>query len=257
MKTPLLPLLVAAFCTAGCASHSAVHTSNRKVTSDEIHEAVRVNQNRIRSITGEGKLTIESPEIAQSASFFLNLQKPDSVMLRIEGPFGIELGAAIVTRDEFLFYNILQNKVISGSTNPSNLSKILRVNISFENMVALFSGGSFFIEDVEEANDMSVEEDRLVMVYDQGGLKRMYWVDTQSLLILKVQLLDTDGKLALEQRFFNHKSVEGALVPYNVQVTQPRERRRVSIAYSDLQINTPSVQFTINIPSNAERIRVQ
>ena len=55
---------------------------------------------------GEGKFTIETPEIAQSASFFLNLQKPDSVMLRIEGPFGIEVGAAIVTRDEFLFYNI-------------------------------------------------------------------------------------------------------------------------------------------------------
>ena len=257
MNSPFLSLLGAVFILAGCASHSTVNLASRNVTSEEIHVAVRANQARIRSMTAEGKMTIETPEIAQSASFFLNLQKPDSVMIRIEGPFGIEVGAAIVTREEFLFYNILQNRVISGSTSPANLSRFLRVSITFEDMLTLFSGGSFSVGDAEDADNISVDDDHLIMGYHNGGLKRTYWVDPQTLLILKVQLLDSDGKLVLEQRFFNHKTVEGATVPFSVQVTQPRERRRVSIAYSDLQVNVPAGQFTINIPANAERIRLQ
>ncbi|MBI3005835.1 MAG: DUF4292 domain-containing protein [Ignavibacteriales bacterium] len=257
MLTSILRLTGAAFLLAGCASHSTIRLTDRNVTPAEIREAVRTNLDRIRSMTGEGRLSVETPEIAQSASFYLNLQKPDSVMLKIEGPFGIEVGAAIVTREEFLFYNILQNRVISGKTNSSNLSKILRVNITFEDMLTLFCGGSFFTDDTDDADDVSHEENFLVMAYHQGGGKRSYWVDPQTLLIQKVQLLDADGKLLLEQRFFNHRIVEGASVPFNVQVTQPKERRRVSIAYSDLQVNAPAAQFTITIPANAERVRLQ
>lgn len=178
-------------------------------------------------------------------------------MLRIEGPFGIEVGAAILTREEFLFYNILQNRVISGSTNSSNLSRILRVNLTFEDVLTLFCGGSFFADDAEDADDMKLDDDFLVLDYRQGGARRTYWVNAQTLLIQKVQLVDAEGKLLLEQRFSNHKPVEGTTIPFNVQVTQPKERRRVSIAYSDLQVNVPAAQFTINIPANAERVRLQ
>ncbi|MBI4428086.1 MAG: DUF4292 domain-containing protein [Ignavibacteriales bacterium] len=255
--TPLLYLAGVGFLLAGCAAPSTVGLANRSITSAEIHKAVRTNQARIRSVTAEGKLTVETPEIAQSASFYLNLQKPDSVMLRIEGPFGIEVGAAILTREEFLFYNILQNRVISGSTNSSNLSRILRVNLTFEDVLTLFCGGSFFADDAEDADDMKLDDDFLVLDYRQGGARRTYWVNAQTLLIQKVQLVDAEGKLLLEQRFSNHKPVEGTTIPFNVQVTQPKERRRVSIAYSDLQVNVPAAQFTINIPANAERVRLQ
>jgi len=257
MNSSLRFLIISAVVVAGCASHSGIRLVDREVSSTEIQNVVRENQSRIRSMIAEGKLTVETPEIAQTASFSLNLQKPDSLMLRIDGPFGIEVGAAIVTREEFLFYNILQNRVISGSTNPANLSKILRVNLTFEDMLTLFCGGSFFAGDVEAADSIARQDDFLVMKYRPGGAQRTYWVDPQSLLIQKVQLLDAEGKLLLEQKFSNHRVVEGATVPLNVQVTQPRERRRVSIAYTDLQVNVKAPQFTIIIPSSAERVRMQ
>lgn len=242
---------------AGCASSPSVNLANRTVSSSEIHEAVFANQSRIQSMRGEGKVTIETPELAQTASFMLILQKPDSVMLRIEGPFGIEVGAAIVTRDEFLFYNILQNKVFTGSSNPENLSKILRVKVNFEDLVNLFSGGSFLAEDGSSGDEIIVEENQFVVTYAGRLYKRRYWVDPNTLLILKIQHFGADGKLFFDQRFDKHRMVEGISIPHIVQLTLPRERRRVSISYSELALNVPPERFSIIVPTNAERIRIQ
>lgn len=230
---------------------------NRTVSSTEIHEAVFANQSLIQSMRAEGKVTIETPELAQTATFMLNLQKPDSVMLRIEGPFGIEVGAAIVTREEFLFYNILQNKVFTGSSKPENLSKILRVQVGFEDLLNLFSGGTFLPQDAASANEIIVEENQLVATYSDRLYKRRYWVDPNTLLIVKIQHFGADGKLFLDQRFDKHRLVGGVSIPHIVQLTLPRERRRVSISYSELALNVPPERFSIIVPINAERIRIQ
>jgi outer membrane lipoprotein-sorting protein len=251
-------VLLSAFALlSGCASRTMVSLANRRVSSEEIHQAVRINQSRIHSMNGEGKFTIETPELAQTATFSLNLQKPDSVMLRIEGPFGIEVGAAIVTRNEFTFYNSLQNKVFSGPTNAENLNRVLRFNVTFEDLVQLFSGGAFFQDDATNDGEISLDDDHFLLTYSQGNANRKYWIDPSSLLITKVQHTDGDGKLVFEQRFGQHRPVGGAFIPHFLQLTQPKERRRVSIVYSELELNTPAPQFTLNIPGNAERIRIQ
>ncbi len=240
---------------AGCAPGSSMRTAGRTVTAGEVFRSVSRNHEGLRSMQGEGNLNVETPEFAQSASFTLTLRKPDSIMVKINGPFGIDVGSALLTRTDFLFYNSLRNQLISGTMNAANLGRILRMNLTFDEIISLFTGGTFFADDRNEPDSFEVEDGQWVMTYAHQAGTRKYWVDPSSLLIDRIQFLDRQGKPEFEQRFTNFRALEGTSVPYSVRVTQHRERRTVSISYSSVRLNSGAFNLFLNVPTNAERIQ--
>ena len=132
---------------AGCASASRPNLAAKTLNAQLVQQTVRGNYEKVHSLTGSGTITVETPEIAQSGSFELFLHKPDSVLVKIEGPFGISVGSALITRDGFMFYNSLQNQLITGPVTSANLSRIFRVKLTFDELMALFTGGSFLASD--------------------------------------------------------------------------------------------------------------
>jgi outer membrane lipoprotein-sorting protein len=205
-------------------------------------------------MSGEGRISIETPEIAQSGSFILTLQKPDSILINLQGPFGIKVGSALVTRTEFFFYNSLENKLITGLSSTENLNRILHVQLSFDDLLNLFAGGTFLESDLHAPDETHVENDQFVLVFTSPKTSRRYWIDPTTLYIQKVQILDQSGKLTLEQTFSDFEDVNGFAMPYTIRVIQPKERQRLTFTYSEILVNTEKLHFTFTIPPNAERI---
>ncbi len=252
-----IAVVLAAVLLAGCSPAPAVKIGNGAVPVTLIHERVRENVRRVQSISGSGNISLESPEMAGSGSFEIALRKPDSMLLKLEGPFGVEVGAALITRTEFLFYNSIQNQLIAGSTNPANLSRYLRMNVTFDDLLNLFAGSSFFADDDGATNDLTTEENHYVLVYHQADRTRRYWIDPEKLLIKKIQHLDAHGKLIAEQQYSNYRSVGDVFFPSNIRLILQAERRILSIHYGKVAVNNAPLSFTLDIPGNARRIRVQ
>jgi outer membrane lipoprotein-sorting protein len=241
----------------GCSSSKSLRTAAGTVAPELVQQSVRNNQDRVQSLKGSGNITLETPEIAQSGSFELMLRKPDSILIKLEGPFGIEVGVALLTRRDFFFYNSLQNRLISGTMSASNLKRILRVNLSFDELVDMITGGTFFPGDQGLPDTVTVDDDQWVLTYRHEDGSRLYWIDPESLLIARIQHVDRQGKIQFEQRFANFRSIGGTSLPYRVRITQLAERRTVALSYSSIAINTDALRFTLEVPENAERIRVQ
>jgi outer membrane lipoprotein-sorting protein len=231
-----------------------LNLSNHSISYSEVQEITRSHHARIQSMSGEGRVSVETPEIAQSGSFILTLQKPDSVLINIQGPFGIKVGSALVTRSEFLFYNSLKNRLITGSTNIENLNRILHVQLSFDDLLNLFAGGTFLENDFRAPDETYMEDDQVVFVFASSQTSRKYWIDPMTLNIQKVQILDQNGKLTLEETFSDFEDVNGFAMPYTIHVIQPKTRQKLSFTYSEILVNTETLSFTFTIPSNAERI---
>jgi outer membrane lipoprotein-sorting protein len=257
LRSAVALLLLGVIAAGGCAPTSTTRTGTRNVTPELVHQSVRNNQERVRSLKGSGYITVESPEIAQTGSFELMLRKPDSVLVKFEGPFGLDVGAALLTRSEFFFYNSLQNRLISGSMSRSNLGRILRVDVTFEELLNLLTGGTFFSEDQDAPESFSMEDDQFVLTYTHNGGSRRYWVDPSSLLIGKIEHFDRQGKPIFEQHFRNFRSVEGTSLPYHVRVLQLRERRAIALSFSSILINANELRFSLDVPKNAQRVRWQ
>ncbi len=249
-------VLLAGLILAGCASKS-VRYADRTVTADMLQDQVAENQLRVRSLTGTGTISVETSEMAQSGSFDLILRKPDSVLVKIEGPFGIDVGSALVTRTRFAFYYSFQNRLVEGPTNAANLSRVFQIPIDFDDVMNLFTGGFFLSEDRTSPSDFAIVDEEFVMTYSSYTGTRRYWIDSETLQIVKIQHLDGKGTLLLEQLFSKFRTMDGVTIPQYVRVTMVKERRRVSIAYSDLTINPGHVDFFFDVPRNASRGRLQ
>ncbi|MGA3246239.1 MAG: DUF4292 domain-containing protein [Bacteroidota bacterium] len=241
----------------GCASVPSANLAGRAITPEMVQRTVQVNRERVQSLNGAGTITVETPEIAQSGSFELVLHKPDSLLMKIEGPFGIHVGSALLTRTGFVFYNSLQNQLITGSVNAANLNRIFRVNLTFDELLNLFTGGSFVAGDNNNPDSLVVEDNQFVMSYESSAGIRRYWIDPATLLISKIQHTDASGKLVLEERFERFRDLGDASLPRQIRLTQQQARRVVAVAFSSLAINADVVPLVLDIPTNAERVRLQ
>jgi outer membrane lipoprotein-sorting protein len=239
----------------GCRTTSTLNLGNRSITSAEVQEIARTHHARIQSIHGEGQISVETPEIAQSGAFILTLRKPDSVLINLQGPFGIKVGSALVTRTGFSFYNSLENQLITGSTSVENLNRILHVQLSFDDLMNIFAGGGFLDDDLRSPDETRIEDDQFLFVYTSHNSSRLYWIEPTSLNIQKIQFLDRNGKLTLEQIFNDFENVDGIAMPYAIRITQPKMEQMLTLKYSDILVNVEQLQFTFTIPQNAERIR--
>ncbi len=253
---PLLPVVVLSAWITSCSSGSSTVLSRSEISVERIHQIVLANHAGVQSLSGAGRISIESPEIAQTGSFSVYVKKPDTIAVKLAGPFGIELGAAVVTRRVFEFYNSFQNQLITGSTSSDNLSKILRVQLDFDDMLNLFTGGTFLEEDQIPPTMVQEEDGYLVFTYRGTSHYRRYWIEPGDYLLSRIQHLDPAGKLVLEQRFLNYRTVDRYQMPYTMRVLMPHDRRAVSISYSDLSLNQPGTPIQLSVPRNAERIRV-
>ena len=240
---------------AGCSSNPGTDIGSRPLSVERVQETVRVNQERVRTLKAEGRISVESQTTAQSGSFDIVLHKPDSLLVRLQGPFGIKVGSALLTRTSFLFYNSFRNQVISGSTTRENLNRILRFDASFDDLLSLFTGGVFFPDDLRSADESRVENQQYVLVYKTDSGQRLYWIDPSNLLITKIDILDTDGKLILEQTFEQFNDVDGVAIPSVIRFVQPRERQLVFLSYSTCSLNSESLPIRLSVPGSAERIR--
>ena len=100
----------------------------------------------------------------------LSLQKPDSVLINLQGPFGIKVGSALVTRTEFMFYNSIENKLITGLSSIENLNRILHMQLSFDDLLSLFGGGTFLEKDFHAPDEIQVEDHQYVFAFQIGEI---------------------------------------------------------------------------------------
>jgi len=77
--------------------------------SERLINKLEANRRKIKNFEGIGVFEIESDQYSNSANFQIVMQKPDSIYFSVLGPFGIELAQALVTKDDYVFYDALQN----------------------------------------------------------------------------------------------------------------------------------------------------
>ncbi len=108
--------------------------------SERLINKLEANRRRIRNFEGTGTLSVKSDQFDNSATFRIVLEKPDSMYLTIMGPFGVELAQAMVTKQNFIFYDVLHNTAYKGKVNSEILKDIFKINLSFQELMDAFIG---------------------------------------------------------------------------------------------------------------------
>ena len=240
---------------ASCSPHSPVlKLDTGTLSAGELISTVRERGSRLRSLSGSGSLAFESRAIAGSAFFTLSLRKPDSLLVQLEGPFGIDVGTLLLTRERFLLYNSLENTVRSGPPDPAIFRSVLPVELSIDQVMEAFSGVFPIQGSAAEVRTYDIDGDRFRLVMGCNGGECTYWIDPATALVVAYRQSDAAGRVLVEATASSLEEEDAVFAPRRVRISLPSTGRRVSVAYSRMTINDPDPSFSFTIPPSAEVI---
>ncbi len=244
-------LLVSVSCAP---KRAAVLLDTRAV---DVHTLIRLmdsGQQKLHSMVGEGSVTFDSPEAAGTAAFDLTLKKPDSLLVRFEGPFGIDVGTFFLSRSKYVMYNSLENVVVTGTPESRSLRAVIPFDLTYEQILSAFAGIVTVPPDTGGVVRYAVENDRFFLSMKCGDRLCDYWIDPEHRLVTMYRVQDADGRVVLEARTSGVTQQDSVSAPQRIRVSFPEQHRQISISYTSLTLNTTDLSFDFTVPSSARTI---
>jgi outer membrane lipoprotein-sorting protein len=238
---------------SGCAPAARL-TRERILSVEEVLRRVAERNARISTLRGDGRITVESPEASNTGSFDVRLRKPDSVLVEFSGPLGIRVGTLAVSRKQFVYYDRMQNRALVGVPDGRTLHAAFNLSMEFDDILRAFTGEfSSTVKPDESLEQFTVEKDLYVLTYRSGEERKEYRIDGDNFIVASYRIIDREGKNKLYALAAETEQRSDIAMPMLIRVVLPRERRSVTIAYSDVAFNRPVV-CSFALPGQAEII---
>jgi len=225
--------------------------------SERLINKLEANRRKIKNFEGVGVFEIESEQFNNSANFQVVMQKPDSIYFSVLGPFGIELAQALVTKENYIFYDAIQNVAYEGEVNDDILKSIFKINLSFSDLLDAFIGSVNLTSNLyKQPDSYSVEGEQYVLTYinKDEGLKSVYKVDIRQLGITEYTLTSFDKSINLEGRYSKFEIIENVAIPFNIEIYNKVLKQEVKITYKNIFANSKGLTVKFELPDDAEII---
>jgi len=252
----LISIFVLIFLIDGCVPSKPTEDVEL-LPSERLINKLEANRRKIKNLEGIGVFEIESEQFNNSANFQIIMQKPDSIYFTVLGPFGIELAQALVTKDNYIFYDALQNTAYRGSVDDDILKNIFKVNLSFNDLLDAFIGSVNLTPNLyKQPSGYSIEGEHYVLTYEdkENELTSVYKVDIRQLGITNYNLISYDEQINLEGKYSKFELIENVAIPFNIEITNKVQNQKVTITYKNIIANAKGVKVKFELPGDAEII---
>jgi hypothetical protein len=230
-----------------------------KIPVKKIKQKVNEQFKKIESLEAYGTIAFDSPETSNSGYMEIRLKKPDSVLVKIEGPFGIDIANALITRTDFIYYNVQENKVIMGPTSEINIGAILKIKISFDELINSFSGSFYFDDEEQDSIDAASENNTYVLQVNKEFVRKKYFIEPYTYVVNTYSVYDNKNKHLLEVNYskFDDEYVSAGSVnfPNQITINKPDTKQKVWLIYDGIELNKKGLSFKIKYPKSAKIIR--
>jgi hypothetical protein len=216
---------------------------------------VRQERQKVRTLVGRGTLSFEAPEANGSAFFRLGLREPDSLLLRLQGPFGMSVGTFFLTRSTFVFFNAIDNSVLRGDPASRRIRSVIPFDLSGEDLLNFFGGAFPLPEDTTDLSAAVREGDLLHLTFACGDETCDYWIDPEALLVTKLRRMNARQEILLEAEAGDLREREGISLPRSIHFAFPESQRYLSVYYTALSVNGEEPSFAFSVPSSARVLR--
>lgn len=235
MKILLYRIVVAALLfLIGCTPSKEVNVS-RLSSPDDVNRFYVEREKQIRTFTGSGNITIETPELSNNVSFTVTINRPDSLMIKLKGPFGISLGTLFITDNKFLFLNNVEKKIL------------VNMPFSTNDLVNIFTGSyGYSVMDYSNAR-LDFNGVNYLLENNTEAERKEMTIDGANNNFLKLIHRDHYGKVITEIYARSYENVDGVNLPYWMRIIFPKQHRSLTITYDEIKINN-TVNFNLSLP---------
>lgn len=252
----LLLIISASVLFSSCVPSKPVD-EERILPADRLVKKLEANRRKVKTFVGSGVLNISGPEVDAKANFQVELKKPDSIRISIYGPFGIDLAHAITTQNDFIFFDVLNNRVIKGRTSDLSLKNIFKIDLTFDELMDAFAGAVNLTDKLRrEPDNLDFTKDKYYLTYNDSliGRSTRYEILVDDLSITNYTITENPQNLVLEGKYKDFRSFESVPIPYQTNINYNLMGEKINIEYRNISVNKELKDIKFQIPEDAEII---
>jgi hypothetical protein len=250
VRTRTFTVLLLGAVLAGCSPKAAeLVLDTRQVPPATVVSRVTANASRITSITGSGTVSFEAPGMGGSAFFTLSLKKPDSLLIRFEGPFGLDAGFLFLSRSQYVMFNRLENAVYKGDPSEGGIRWAIPFALTVDQVLDAFTGAFRFPAGAVPAR-YAVDDERFLLSYVAERDTQSFWVDPATALVS--QYTRNGNGMSIWAETSRPMEDGGMRMPREIMLSFPSEGRQLSVYYNDLTLNPSELSFQYSVPRTAQ-----
>jgi outer membrane lipoprotein-sorting protein len=233
----------------GCASttEELILDTDRTPASEAMRK-VSGNAAGITGMSGTGSVTFESPELAGSVFFTIAMRKPDSMLIRFEGPFGMDAGFFFLSRSRYVMYNGMENRVYSGVPSDAGIRWGIPMDLTVDQILDAFTGTFRFPQGMAPSQYV-VDGDYFRLTYLHSSGDESFWIDPATLLVARYE--KTGEPFGIRAETSLPEEQEQQRMPRQITLEFPDTGRRLSVYYSSLTMNPGTLSFKHTVPRSA------
>ncbi len=247
-------LLALLFFTYSCSHFkSEIKADLRNVTYQSLLENHAGWQEEIKSLSGQLKITLDSPQYSGNFDASILVNQPDSMLLEVNGPFGMRLGKVFVSRSRFIFYNQIMNQFYKGSKQDFEGRNFLQFPLEISQLKDIFTARDPF--EVLEKEKIEIRDNMYYLEVNNGNFNYSIWFDPTHLLISRIEYKE-NGNIFYYKEYQNFQEVNGIYFPHHVNFVRPQTKEGISIFYTQLELNKKNQAelYKIKIADTATQI---
>ena len=240
----------------GCIPSKPVQ-EERLISADRLIKRLEANRRKIKTLSGYGTIAIKTTDIDAKSSFNVEIKRPDSVKISFFGPFGIDLASALITQQNFQFYDAINNNYYKGKLKSDAMKQVMKINISFDELMDVLTGSVNLTDRLRNEPDRYESTDDLYrLTYnDSTALKAsIYMIRQNDLGITEYDVNDFKGKNLINAKYSDFREIEDTPIPYTINLNEFVNNQKIKIEYRSIDVNKEIGDLKIDIPNDAKVI---
>lgn len=229
----------------------------RILPADRLIKKLEANRRKIKTFSGSGTINLSSPQLTAKASFQVSLKKPDSIKISFYGPFGIDLAQSVATKRDFVFYDVINNRVYKGITKDLSLKNIFKIDLTFDELMDAFAGAVDLTDKLRrEPDELLINNDSYLLTYSEPvtGRQNLYEILIDDLAITKYRIIEQPRNLVLEGSYRDFDMFDNVPLPYKININYKLMNQNIDIDYRSIRVNRELGSLSFKIPEDAEII---
>lgn len=195
---------------------------------DVVLRTIQVRYGQVSGLSGEGKITIDSPSGRGTLRSFLAIEQPASLYIETADFFGTPRGILATDGSSFAFYDPQENRYTTGPAEAQGLGRFLPVALTPKELAAVLLGEVPIVTTEHVTMEVEPSGSYLLKLAGERRSQRIV-VGTRDLRILSVE---TRGEVSMDVFLEDHDSI---LFAKKIRVVTPSAR--VEIKYTNIKLN--------------------
>jgi len=240
----------------GCAGLFPEKRPLPEIPADVLIRNIERHASQLQTFRGDARLAVVSAEGSFGGSLNVSMKIPDSLWVKIEGPWGIDIATGRFGGGQALFYNPWENVVYKGTVEKMQEKQLLPFDVGVSRMALGILG--LLVPDAMGADSfvsLSSDSKKYILNFEDG---EQVWVEPKGPVVTRWEKRDDDGEILWIWEAKDFKKKKGIRLPQLVRITNYQPMQRLTLFYEKVKANMPMGNgwWNIRIPEGVETVEL-